>query len=240
MLKVAICDDEMRIVEQIESFVLRFGRENNMDFKTYKFYDGETLVRSEVWFDLVFLDIMMKRLDGIETGKFIKERNMETQIVYISSFSDYSMRAHKVHAFDFVTKPIVYSKINDVLKDLKKLNSNKHITEDFIRLRLEDYSETLVNTDDILYFEYGESRKVYVYITDGEILKANDTMREILERVNPAQFAQPHKSYIVNIKYVRKIEKGAKSIFMVNNKEIGLSQRQQKEFREKLHSYMRV
>lgn len=240
MLKVAVCDDEDYIVDLIEEYVLRFGKENNMDFKIYKFYEGEALIKSEMRFDLVFLDIMMNQLDGIETGKILKDRYMKTQIVYISSFPDYSMRAHKVHAFDYVTKPISYSNIEDVLNDLKKLNSNNHITDDFIRLKLEDYSEIMLNTDDILYFEYCESRKIYVYTTDGKIIKVNDTLFDILKRVNQAQFVQPYKAYIVNMKYVRKIAKGSKSIFMVNGVEIGLSGRKQKEFMEKFHSYMRV
>lgn len=184
MLKVAVCDDEDYIVDLIEEYVLRFGKENNMDFKIYKFYEGEALIKSEMRFDLVFLDIMMNQLDGIETGKILKDRYMKTQIVYISSFPDYSMRAHKVHAFDYVTKPISYSNIEDVLNDLKKLNSNNHITDDFIRLKLEDYSEIMLNTDDILYFEYCESRKIYVYTTDGKIIKVNDTLFDILKRVN--------------------------------------------------------
>ncbi len=240
MLKIAICDDEANIVDQIEEYVLRFGKENNMDFKIHRFYDGDSLVRSDIRFDIVFLDIMMDGLDGIETGKILKDRNMKTQIVYISGFSDFSMRAHEVHSFDYVGKPIKYSRISKTLGDLKKMNTNNHITDDFIRLKLDDYSEILMNTDDILYFEYYESRKVNVYTTDGEIITANDTLFDILGRVNPAQFAQPYKAYVVNMKYVRRVAKGSKTIFMANGKEISLSQRKQKEFMEKLHSYMRV
>lgn len=240
MFWAAICDDDANIVDEIEKCITRFGNLNNLNIKIQKFYDGESLVKSGLRFDIVFLDIMIKQLDGIETGKILKDRDMKTQIVYITSFSDFSMRAHKVHAFDYLEKPITFSRIADVLTDFRKLHTEyNHITVDYIRVKRDDGVELLMNTEDIFYFEYSESRKVMVY-TKTDKIKIKDMLYEIYGRLNHLKFVQPHKAYIVNLNYVKLIEKGSKYIHMTNGAELPLSQRKQKEFKEKLHKFMRV
>lgn len=243
MLKIAICDDEAYIVDTIERYLLDYDKEEVLDFQVYKYYDGETLVKSNLIFDLVFLDIVMKDMDGIETGTYLKNRNMKTQIVYITNFSDYSLNAHSIHAFDYIIKPVEYSKLASILRDFKKLNSDTDSNSDIVRLKNENGDEILLNTDDVIYFLYDKSRKLIVRTCSEHEITIRGTLYEIYEKLNQEKFAQPHRAYIINLNYVKtvkKAENGFKDVYMKDGSMVPLSQRKQKEFSEKMHKYART
>ena len=243
MIRIAVCDDDMEVTDDVEQCILKYGSENNIDFQIEKYSSGEALLKADLCFDVIFLDIIMNKIDGIETGKAIKNKYIKTHIVYITNFTNYSMSAHKVHAFDYIEKPIDYSKISDVLCDLVKYMSDSKETAEFIRVKTDSGVETLVNIDDIRYFKYKESRKVTMYTTDdkedtGTVIR--DTIYELYERLNKSNFFLPHRAYIINFKFVLSAELKELKIIMTNGEEIYISQKKRKEFKEELHKYMRV
>lgn len=103
MLRIAICDDEPKIVDEVERCINSYN-DRNIGFQIIKFYDGEELVNSEMKFDIVFLDIEMKRLDGIKAAQKLREINITVPIVYITNYVKYWRSAYEVHAFDFIEK----------------------------------------------------------------------------------------------------------------------------------------
>ncbi len=237
MIKVAVCDDDEYMVDKIGSYVLKFGVDKQIEFRIYKFYNGEALANSEIEFDLVFLDIKMQELDGLEAGKLLKERNMAVPIVYITSFADESDRAHKVHAFDFIVKPFKYEDIEAVLRDFKKLD--KKISYDFIKVRADTGDEIIQNIDEIIYFEYKGQRNIIMKTINDEIhIKGN--LYEIYEKLDRMQFTYTHKGFIVNLMQVRSISKGLDKVYFKNGGEVPLAYKKRLEFKENLHKFMRV
>lgn len=237
MLKVAICDDEEYMVDKIESCVLKYGIDKHIEFKVYKFYNGEALANSEIEFDLVFPDIKMQGLNGLEVGKLLKKRDMTIPIVYITSFADESQRAHKVHAFDFVVKPFVYEDIESVLRDFRRLD--KKICNDFIQLRTDTGDELIQNVDEILYFEYKGQRNI-IMKTLNEETPIRGNLYDIYEKLDPLQFTYTHKGYIVNLMQVKSIAKGLDKVYFKSGDDVPLSYKKRLEFKESLHNFMRV
>lgn len=242
MFRIAVCDDETEVLNEVEQCILRYGKENNIDFQIDKYSGGEALLKADLCFDAVFLDIIMKKINGIETGKAIKNNNIKTHIVYITNFTNYSMSAHKVHAFDFIEKPIDYLKISEVLCDLVKYMLDSQVTAEYIRVKTDSGIETVINTDDIQCIKYKESRKVIMYITDNsedEGIVIRDTIYELYERLNKSKFFIPHRAYIINFKYVISAEMKEFKITITNGEIIYIAQKKRKEFKEDLHKYMR-
>lgn len=234
MFCAAICDDEVYIADKIEKCVMQFGNENNVDFRTVKFYDGKTLINSDIKFDLIFLDIQMDGIDGIETAKRIREKNMNIPIIYITSYSDYSMRAHKVHAFDFIEKPFDYFHIEAVLKDFLRLSTAK--TVNFVQFITDD-GEITQNADNILYFAYCEQRKIIMYTPEKPVY-LRGSISDINTSIDSMQFYMTHRNFIVNLKYVKTIVKNDYTIRMTNGDIVPLSQRKRLDFKKCLHEYM--
>lgn len=238
MVKIAICDDERSVVDDIENHILTYGKLNSVDLQIYKFYEGETLVSSEIEFDIIFLDGQMTGMDGIETASLIRKKDMDIPIIFITSFAYYSMPAHSVHSFDFIIKPFKYEDFKRVLGDL--LRSNKiSDSHSFLDVYADNGALIMQNKSEIIYFEKDKSirRKILMHTTKGEIL-INGTISEIMASLDRGQFFMPHASFIINLEHVRTLE-NLYTIQMTDGFEIPLSQKRKEEFKNKIHAFAR-
>ena len=229
MIRIAVCDDEQEVVQKINDSITYFQTENKSDFTVEKYYSGESLVNSKKKYDLVFLDIEMKELDGIETAQAIRSKDTDVKIVYITSYTDYWRRAYKVHAFDFISKPFSDEDIHNVLKDFLRFYNAEN--EKTIELRTADGAAVL-KVKDILYFYIKDKgkRKVIVNTTHGEYV-STESLREIYEKLDSEEFYKAHKSCIVNLRYVQSMTKNnGGSIIMTDGTSISLAIKKQNEF----------
>lgn len=155
MIKVAVCDDDEAAVRKIVNYVKAYEKENNIPMSIDEYKDGEKLALVREKYDLIFLDVEMGILNGIDTAEKIRQRDTRVQIVYVTNYSKYMKTAYKVHAFDFIEKPFNISEIFRVLTDYitytkeSEAASISFIVEDGCRVE---------NTDNICYFYY-KSRK---------------------------------------------------------------------------------
>lgn len=229
MIHIAVCDDESEVIEKINDSVTRFLTDNKHSFTIEKYYSGESLIESKKKFDLIFLDIEMKELNGIETAQAIRSKDLDVKIVYITSYTDYWRRAYKVHAFDFISKPFSDEDIHNVLKDFLRIYNAEN--EKTVELKTADGAAVL-KTKDILYFyiKDKEKRKVIVNTSHGEYV-STESLKEIYERLDSEEFYKAHKSCIVNLRYVQSIGKNnGGDIIMTNGTNIPLAIKKQKEF----------
>ena len=236
MIKVAVCDDEEKTVENIEANLLKYAKLHNLMIETFKFYSGESLVSSEEKFDIIFLDGQMKGMDGIETASQIRESNMDIAIVFITAFPYFSRPSHTVHSFDFIDKPFKYEDFERVLNDFLRINKKE--TANVIDFHLEHGEVIMQNADDIIYIERDTNKRrkaIMQTVKDGKICIISN-MSEILSKLDGRQFFMTHAAYIINLRHVIRL-KGLYTIIMTNNIEIPLSQKRKEEFKDKLHKY---
>ena len=95
-MKIAICDDEKKASETLLE-ILRECPESIE--KTDIYFSGEELLLAEEQYDLLFLDIDMEGIDGIETARKIRLKDKKVKIVYVTAYSEYAGKAFSVHAF---------------------------------------------------------------------------------------------------------------------------------------------
>lgn len=229
MIHIAVCDDESEVIEKINDSVTRFLTDNKHSFTIEKYYSGESLIESKKKYDLIFLDIEMKELNGIETAQAIRSEDVDVKIVYITSYTDYWRRAYKVHAFDFISKPFSDEDIHNVLKDFLRIYNAEN--EKTVELKTADGAAVL-KTKDILYFyiKDKEKRKVIVNTSHGEYV-STESLKEIYEKLDSEEFYKAHKSCIVNLRYVQSMGKNnGGDIIMTNGTNIPLAIKKQKEF----------
>lgn len=229
MICVAVCDDESEVVEKINSNINCFLTDNNHNFTVEKYYSGEALVGAKKKYDLIFLDIEMKELNGIETAQAIRSEDVDVKIVYITSYTDYWRRAYKVHAFDYISKPFSDEDIHNVLRDfLKNYNAGNEKTIEFRTAG----GVVVLNTKDILYFciKNKEKRKVIASTAHGEYILI-ESLKEIYVKLDSEQFYKAHKSCIVNLTHVKSMSKNNGGyIVMKDGISIPLAIKKQKEF----------
>lgn len=229
MFRIAICDDEQVICSQIENFILRYAAENNEKIDTQVFYSGEELIRfleMDQSFDLIFLDIELNLINGIEVGKKIREEmdNQILQIVYISGKESYYRDLFDVRPMHFLHKPFDEA---DIIKDVRlAMKLSDKLGGIFIYKRgHEIYRQPVKN---ILYFE-SSNREVKMVTNEGEEIFYGK-LDEVYDQLAKHHFMFIHKSYIVNYFYVTKFR--YEEVTMSNMEVLPISQARRKSTRE--------
>lgn len=200
MYSIGICDDGENICASIENMLLQYAKEKNIQIDTNVWYTGEGLkkyLETGGQLDILFLDIELFRMTGIEVGDYIRNQldDMGMQIIYISGKVSYAQQLFKTQPLDFLVKPISQSQISDVLEMAFRVM--KHKNEKFEFRQGKDYY--YVPMGDIVYFG-SEGRKVKI-VTLKETFEFYGRLKEIAKRL-PEDFIIIHKSYIVNKEYI--------------------------------------
>lgn len=228
-IKMAICDDDIKICSHVENMLMKVLTQKFIQYDIDIFYSGETLCEKmkETKYDLIFLDIELPKMNGVEVGKYIREIKNDniTQIVYISSKQEYAMELFKARPIDFLVKPLDEVQIDSVLQVYISLNNG---LDDIFRYK-KGRSSHKVEIRKIMYF-VRSNRKVTIFTTDGEE-SFYESLESIYERLKDYGFLFIHKSYMVNYRFIQTIRYD--SVVMTNKEEFSISQSRRKAIRDK-------
>jgi len=231
-LKVAICDDEKHHMNNLIFLIERYEKSKKIKFSYDCYTSGEDIMMSEILYDIVFLDIKMKKLDGLETGKMIKKRKPTTLIIYVTNYNQYYKEAFGLHAFMYLEKPVSYVDIETILNDsVDYLNQLKKKELFHIYFKGTVFK---LDVDEVLYFEYTE-RKVKIF-SQTQIFYFRSTMKNIYEQIQIHGFGMPHSAFIVNYRFISKIS--GYNLFLKNDVLIPISQRKIAQFKENYYEYL--
>lgn len=125
--KIAIVEDDSFSVDKLKTYLNQYTREKNVDFDIFVFNDGDEITSNyEAIYDIIFLDIEMKRQDGMITAQKIRELDNDVIIIFIKNMSQYAIHGHAVDALSFLLKPVPYFAFSQELKkSLNRCNSRK-------------------------------------------------------------------------------------------------------------------
>ena len=220
---IAICDDQMEIAKQLQSIVQDICVENKISIQTKVFYDSRELLNSIEECSIVFLDLDMPEMDGIELGKRIIENNLDCKIIVATGRVDRYKEAFTIQALRFVTKPFDKKEIEEaLLTALVKKVGNGIITAFMNRISYD------INESNIVYLM---AYNGYVEIVTGNGRYRKDTSLDSLEcDLDKRIFVRIHKGYIVNLQWIKGFD--STSVFLINQS-LPLSRRKRKVLEQK-------
>lgn len=228
MIKIAICDDEKECTSKIEDVLLETASNHGVKIEVSVFFDGEKLVdymvQNEERFDLIFLDIEMGKMDGIETAKRIREFDEMVYLIYVTSHKNYAIDAYDVQPFQFIVKPFEERMIADnFMRIYEKINRGNFYFE--YKKRMVFY-KVLVN--DIVYFK-SDRRVIQIHMNDGSVHEYYDKLNKIEEKMlkSKMSFWRVHRSYLVNARYI--VEKAYDHVVLFNGENLLISEDRRKE-----------
>lgn len=181
--------------------------------------------------DLVFLDIQMPHLTGLQ---FLKSMSSPPMVIFTTAYSDYALEGFNVDAVDYLLKPIAFdrflkatSKAYNLYNLMRKSSSQSMEGQDKYLLVKVEYSTVKINVDDILYIE---GLKDYVKIYSGtKFIMTKSTMKSIEEKLPRDKFIRIHKSYIVSVPMIKSL--GCSHV-TVGEKQIPIGNQYKKGFNE--------
>ncbi|MCR5148500.1 MAG: LytTR family DNA-binding domain-containing protein [Eubacterium sp.] len=202
IISIAVCDDDLSCHHKMASFCDIFFKEKSVDYEFHSYYSGEEILEEhEKNIDLLFLDIEMGEVDGIEAMKRIESMPNIHRIIFISSHLELIGDAFGYKPIGFIVKPIDQNII------LKKLDDLYHrIKKDSVIEFNDSESIRVYRKSDVVFIKADSNYVTVVTQNDEKILSC--TLKKCEEQINGLPFLRVHKSYIVNLCYVKKISAG--------------------------------
>lgn len=216
MLKVAICDDEKNQLDLLKNTLSIHLDLKGVSYKIYEFESGESLLQSIIneHYDIIFSDIEMKNLNGIETAKNIRVNNKKSVIIFVTSYPDFVFQGYDVKALNYILKPYKSEKIEQVLNSA--LDELEYIKDKFYVVESKSKTEK-INLTNTFYFT-SDKRKINAIMSSG-IVDFYDKLDE-LEKNLPSFFVRIHQRYLVNLNYVSSVESNK---LVINNEILPIS-----------------
>lgn len=202
MISVAVCDDEKAVREYIREAVLNSLAEMDLDGRVTEFDDGEPLCAAyengTADFDLLLLDITMKRRDGLSAAKRIREYDRNVMIVFITASAEHVFSGYEVRAFRYLLKPELAHGFAGVFREcVAELTKSNEV-----RYTFRTVSEQIsLPIRDILYFE-SDKRKVTVRCVSGKTFSFYAKLDAVQAELKNRDFVRCHQSYLVNAKKI--------------------------------------
>lgn len=191
-MKIAVCDDEPIFRKQLKAILEEYYC--SLDVLVLSYSSGEELLGAVKGnpFDLVFLDIEMEGIDGLETAKRLNELVSDLPVILLTSHTELAMEGYEVRAFRFLGKPVDKRKLQEALGAFEKLRQQ----EQKIEIVTEGGSRYLSPA----VIRYIKSENVYLQIVTGEqSFLVRKTLKEQLRELPEDLFVMVHRSYIVNL-----------------------------------------
>ena len=204
MINIGICDDEASMRRLLRAPLEQKLQLLGADYRIFEYDCGETLLtRPEPeWLDILFLDIEMKQLSGMETAKNLRKRDSHTLLIFVTAYPDFVFQGYEVHAFHYILKPYENQKIMKVLEQaIKELGQNR---EHYFTLEQKS-GTTKIPAKKILAFS-SDRRKIIISLEDGNKLEFYGKL-DAVETDLPDYFIRCHNRHLVNLNYVTALEK---------------------------------
>lgn len=231
MLHIAICDDETDFVTHLTTLIQQYAAETGEEIKTTAYYDGMELVeRYDTSIDLIFLDIQMRLLDGLHTAQRIRELDENVGIIFLTTLTQYGLEGYQYQAADYIIKPIKYVRLKAELNQWLK----KHRHNDSPSIVVVNDSGKYKITLKSLRYAETFNRKLLLH-TEQENIISYKSMKEMEQELSQAGFVRCHTSYLVNLFYVKGVQK--LEITLITGEQIPISQPKRKAFMEQLTRY---
>lgn len=231
MLKIAVCDDEKAFSSKLEVILMEIGKQEKIQMDIDVYQGGMELINGiqgeSVGYDIIFLDIEMEGMNGLDTAKEIRKQDEIVLLIYVTSHKSYAIEAYEVQPFRFVVKPIHKDIIYQCfMKAFEKITAgNFYFSYKFQK----NYYKILVS--DILYFE-SEKRVIWVHLKNGSVQKFYDKLNHIEKQMGNGKvlFYRLHKSFLVNSQYI--VKKSYDHVELINGITLDISEDRRKQFNE--------
>ncbi len=231
MFRVAIVEDEDIYIKELKQYFMRFEEESGCKFRITAYHDGDDLLKSyQGQFDMIFMDIQMKFVDGMSAAEQIRKQDPQVIIIFITNMAQYAVKGYEVDAMDYLLKPVTYFIFSQKLQ--KALHKIKKKSEIFISIPVKGGIYKL----DIAELLYVESHgHILNYYTAAETISSRAKLADVVSVLEPYGFFRINKGCIVNMKHVDTVLDG--NCFL-GETVLPIARNRKKLFMDKLTEYI--
>ena len=245
MLKTIIIEDEPASLKNLQTILKNYCNDIKVIATTGSVEESYTLLTNPAFKpDLVLMDINLE--DGVVFGLLDRLPKVDFEIIFVTAYQEYAVKACNYSCIGFVSKPIEPSELTDAIDRVRTI-AGQHIEErlsvlrghvsnlnPFKKITIPSIDEVhFVHIDDIVRLQSDDNYTIF-HKKDGKKIVASRTIKSFEEMFTPFNFFRVHRSHLINLNYVKKFVKGSSYIIMDDNLKIEVSRRRKAVFLEKV------
>ena len=232
MIQIAIVEDEDFCADQIKNYISRMSGEIQEEFSMVRFRNGYEIVdRYPEKLDIIFMDIEMALMDGMEAAEEIRKIDEHVVIIFVTNMAQYAIRGYRVNALDYILKPISYIAFSESFK--RAIRTLDYRKDTFITVKFRE-GIVKVCAKDILWIESQGHRLIF-----NTVNKSYETtvysMKEIEAKLESEGFKRCNNGCLVNLRKVQGIHNG---YVQIGEKNLQISSGKKNDFMSALVSFM--
>lgn len=234
---IAICDDDeifcTRFADRIQEELDRIGLEG--EITTYS--DGHGLLEcQEKPIDILFLDIDMPEITGMDIAEFMRKQNPEAELIFVSNYSELVFEAIRYQPFRFLRKEHLQEELSEALLCLKEKKQEKPKTIELLVER----NPLILAIEDVVFVE-SRAHYLYFHMTDRsgakQILRSRGKISDYIQILQPPDFLSPAKSFLVNCSKIK--EFSLRELVVKTGERIAVSRDRKVQIQQQYMDYMR-
>ena len=211
MLQIAVCDDEKVFIEKIKKNVSEYFDRHQIEYKIDTFISGNEFVELKEKmkdFDIVFMDIDMDGLNGIETAREMRKVCPDAFLIFVTAFINYTLEGYKVEAIRYVLKD--RETLADGLAEaLDAVMGKMNMSEEPVPYNFVDAGRRSVSPSQVVYVENNLHKTAFHLMEQGaeKVYAVYRKLNDIESDFDSEDLIRTHQSYLVNVNYVRSVER---------------------------------
>lgn len=230
MIRIAVVEDEKIYVDQITEYLNRYKEEMDEELSVTVYRDGDGILSEyKAQFDIIFMDIQMKFVNGMTAAEEIRKTDSEVVIIFITNMAQYAIRGYEVDALDYVLKPITYFSFSQKLA--KAIARMKRRDVRYLTIPIKGGVKRIASRD--IYYVESEGHNLIFHTKEGEVL-SQGTMKSAEEVLSKLNFSRGNKCYLINLEYVEGVKD---KCAVVKGEPLLLSRSGMKSFMQDLTKY---
>ncbi len=231
MIRALIVEDDAQVAARVKEFLLAWAKGVDESIKVSRYADAENFLEKYVpEYDVIFLDIELKGMDGMTAARKLRKIDKEVMIIFVTNLAQYAVDGYSVDAFDFIVKPVRYANFKLKLNRMKEALKNRRGGKIVIAQRS---GKRAIQVNDVKYVEI--NRHVLTFHMVGELQQCSGTLKYVQELLKDYPFVLCNQSYLVNLNYVDAVDG---NVVEVADEKLVISKPKRKEFLQAVAVFM--
>ena len=222
-MNIAIIDDEEEWLKKEKDNIKNFYNEKKIQIDTY--FSGEELLKSDICYDLVFMDIELGegKEDGFIILKKYQIKNKNVVLIIMTTHTEFSRKGYQVNAFRYIDKLCMKEELPEALNSVgERMDYNQ-----FIEVPITGIGMQKILCNKIIYIETNNNT-VFINTTTEKLL-CQERLKDIVEKIENKGFYQVHRAYLVNLKWIDKFTE--QNVYLKAGETVLMSRRRYQEFK---------
>ncbi len=214
-LRIAVCDDNREDLEKEYRLIKELLHEKEVSYEIDTYISAAALLSAQILYDMVFLDVEMGTINGIDVAERLLQSKSDIYIFFITNYSIYTDRASDIRAHRYLSKPVDKERLNNGISSaLKKISDTTKV----ITVKDKETKKTYTIPIASIIFIENTGRHTEIHLTTRPAFVVEEVFSIIKERIESEvdYFAMPHQSYYVNMRFVDDYDKKEVKISYAN------------------------